>query len=293
MAKAQAIKGRIGSVKSTKQITKAMELVAASKLRRAQEASLRSRTYRNSAREILAKLSKLTDAGTFELFQQRPVVHSRLYVVFTSDRGLAGAYNSNIFKLLLKCLERDKEEATTSKVIVIGRKGAQMVSKLEGVELVGAYEDWPTYPHTRDISPLFHSVLEQFKDGSADEVSLLFTDFISSINQEAKTQTLLPASLEDEVENVIIRRHIDDVVFEPSPQRLLEKVVPRLVEIQLLQAALEASASEQSMRMLAMKNASDNANDLIDDLTLAFNSARQAAITQELAEITGGAAAIS
>lgn len=293
MANTQAIKRRITSVKSTKQITKAMELVAASKLRRAQEASNKSRAFKNSAREILARLSQLTDAKSFELYAQR-VVKSRLYIVFTSDRGLAGAYNTNILKSFFAELKANQEAGITTKVIVVGRKGAQVLARLSGdVELVGVYEDWPTYPTTHDLRSLYETALQEFKSGNVDRVDALFTDYKSSIEQVATVGQILPANLEDEIEGVMVGRDINDSEFEPSPRAVLEQIVPRLVEIQLFQFALEASASEQSMRMLAMKNASDNAGDLIDDLTLEFNSARQAAITQELAEITGGAAAIN
>ncbi|HIA91661.1 TPA: ATP synthase F1 subunit gamma [Candidatus Saccharibacteria bacterium] len=320
MANTQAIKRRITSVKSTKQITKAMELVAASKLRRAQEASNKSRAYKNSAREILARLSELTDAKQFELYEERPV-RARLYIIFTSDRGLAGAYNANILKMFFKELKANQENGVATKAIVIGKKGTQVIARLKDeVELVGVYQDWPTYPATADLKPIFGKCVELFtskasqnkekrekseEDNSlgselstpsssrVDEVRVIFTDYISSINQEAKSLQLLPANLTDEIEGVLVGRDINDSEFEPSPQKVLETIVPRLTEIQLYQFALEASASEQSMRMLAMKNASDNAGDLIDDLQLEFNSARQAAITQEIAEITGGVAAVS
>lgn len=292
MANTQAIKGRITSVKNTKKITKAMELVAASKLRRAQDQSSRSRAYKNSAREILARLSQLTDAQNFELYRELPVF-TRLTIVFTSDRGLAGAYNSNIIKEFLAQHTRDQEDMVATKVIAVGRKGAQALAKIEGVELVGVYDEWPTYPTGKDITPLFMSVKEMFLDNKVQQVDILFTDYKSSISQVATRAKLLPANLADEIEGVEVGRDINDSIFEPSPEEVLKSIVPRLVEIQLYQFALEASASEQSMRMMAMKNASDNAGDLIDDLTLEFNSARQAAITQELAEITGGAAAIS
>jgi len=293
MAKTQQIKNRIGSVKSTKQITRAMEMVAASKLRKAQQASARSRAMRNSAREILARLSQLTNAAQFELYDQRIVTHSKLYVVFTSDRGLAGAYNSNILRLLLKEVKQNHADATTTKVIAIGKKGAQAIAKYEGVELSAVYEDWPIEPSATQISPLFRELTRMFVEAEADQVQLIYTDFKSALVQEAKLQQLLPSSLDNAIENVEVGRNINNATFEPNADAVVAKIVPWLVEIQLLQAALEASASEQSMRRLAMKAATDNATDLIDDLTLEFNSARQAAITQELAEISGGVAAMS
>lgn len=303
MANTQALKRRIGSVKNTKQITKAMELVAASKMRRAQEATFKTRPYSNTAREVLVRLNQLTHAKDFEYFQKRNV-KARLHILITSDRGLAGAYNSNLLKTFTKQLQTDEAEGVASKVIVVGKKGARFVSRLENTEILGVYEDWPTYPSARDVRPIFDTAMASFKStdketsqtgvAAVDEVQIIYTDFISSITQEVSVRQILPAEMSDfELDGIETGRDINDAIIEPSPQVVLEKIVPKLIEAQLFQSVLEAVSSEQSMRMVAMKNASDNAGDLIDDLTLAFNTARQASITQELAEITGGAAAIS
>jgi len=292
MAQIQQIKRRIRSVSSTKQITKAMELVAASKMRKAQEATLRSRPYRNSAREILARLNDLGKAKKFPYFQKRRV-KSRLYIVMTSDRGLAGAYNSNLLKLFAKELKADEQAGIKNQAIIIGRKGAKFAARLENLKLVGVYENWPDEPTASDILPLLSTSLKKFTSKEVDEVVLLFTDYVSSLNQIATKQRLLPASIEKTVDEIEPGQDINNSDFEPSIEAVMKIVVPKLVEAQLYQAILEAIASEHSMRMMAMKNASDNAGELIDDLTLEFNSARQAAITQELAEITGGAAAIN
>jgi F-type H+-transporting ATPase subunit gamma len=211
----------------------------------------------------------------------------------TSDRGLAGAYNSNILRLLLKEMKQNTADDVATKVVAIGKKGAQAIAKYDDVELVAVYEDWPIEPSATQISPLFRELTRMFVETEADQVQLIYTDFRSALVQEDLIQQLLPSSLEDSIENVEVGRNINDAMFEPSADAVVAKIVPWLVEIQLLQAALEASASEQSMRRMAMKSATDNATDLIDDLTLEFNSARQAAITQELAEISGGVAALS
>lgn len=288
MANLQAIKRRIKSVQNTRQITKAMELVAASKMRRAQEATTRSRLYAQRIAEINERLAGRVDVTKQDLFTVRPVA-KRLYVFFTSDQGLAGAYNANLSKELLNILEADKAAGVAPYLIVIGKKGAQVVSKLEGIELVGVYENWPTNPTVADLAPILQQARTGFTDGSFDEVTLVYTEFFSMIKQVVTQTKLLPLA-----QPVITERpEADKQGFEPSPQAVLEAVVPRLVEAQLMQAAYEASASEQSMRMVAMKNASDNANDLIDDFTLAYNGARQAGITQELAEISAGAEAIN
>lgn len=369
MANTQALQRRIKSVKNTKQITKAMELVAASKMRKAQEATLRTRAYRNTAREILTRINLLTDVSKHPLFSIRPV-RSRLYIVITSDRGLAGAYNVNIFKLLTSQLQEDLQAGVKSKVIVIGKLGARFIAKLDNVDIVGVYEDFADNPTNADIAPIIATAMDNFvgksidmrsigkdidedsdteevasynyslpedpgvvtrivswlrgkklgldganaaslfqkmqEDGTltddeaqeamaslpqCDEVKVVYTDFKSSIVQEALSETILPATfVPDDTAHDL---ETGDIPFEPSPRKVLETIVPRLLQIQFLQANLESLASEHSMRMLAMKNASDNAGDLIDELTLAFNSARQAAITQEIAEISGGADAIS
>lgn len=288
MANTQAIKRRIRSVKSTKQITKAMELVAASKMRRAQEATLRSRAYRNTAREIMTRISELMDVSAHPLYAKREV-KNKLVIAISSDRGLAGAYNSNVLKQFVASSKDDVANGVGISVIAIGRQVARFASRLDGVTVLGAYENFPQNPSANDISPILDTALDLFTKGDVDEVQVVFTDFVSSITQEAKTETLLPAVFVPTEH----RQDLDDAVFEPSPTEVLETITPRLVEVQLFQALLESFASEHSMRMLAMKNASDNAGDLIDDLTLVFNSARQAAITQELAEITGGAEAIA
>lgn len=307
MANTQALKTRIKSVKSTKQITKAMELVAASKMRRAQEATLKTRAYTNSAREILTEINKNTDVSKHPLFTQRPVL-SKLYVVITGDRGLAGAYNINVLKRLTSQLKDDMSDGIQSKLIVVGKQGARFVAKLEGVDVIGVYENFPDNPGQSDVQAIIDSSIDLFtsseietseeaprygrppqKEAEVDQVVILYTDFKSSITQTVEQRVILPATFQ-EAESP---QDLSDIPFEPSPAKVLETITPRLIAIQFLQAILESQASEHSMRMMAMKNASDNAGDIIDDLTLAFNTARQAAVTQELAEITGGAAAVA
>jgi len=288
MANTIALKRRITSVKNTKQITKAMELVAASKMRKAQENALRSRDFRDLANEILTRLRELTDVDKHPLYKQRKVVKTRLHVVVTSDRGLAGAYNSNVLRRLTKELQDDKTDKVASQLIVIGKQAAQFVTRLTDVEVIAVYRDFPEHPTANDIAPILSTLTEAYIGKTADAVDLLYTDFKSSVVQEVITHRLLPAAYT----TVPISNDLELATFEPSPKAVLENVTLRLVEANLTQAFLESQASEQSMRMMAMKNATDNANELVDDLTLAFNTARQAAITQELAEITGGAEAI-
>lgn len=287
MANTITLKRRIGSVKNTKQITKAMELVAASKMRRAQEYATAGRTYRQYAHSLLTRLSTITEVGEHPLFTKR-VVENRIYVVMTSNRGLAGAYNANILRMLTKLIIADKQTGVKVKVIAIGKQGANFARRLEGVELLAAYIDIDDHPDANDIRPILNSVIDDYREESVDDVQLIYTQFKSNLVQDATQLSLLPARFEDTGE----QGSLINSTFEPSIEAVLDNVTERLLEVQVWQAMLESIASEHSMRMMAMKNATDNASDLIDDLTLAFNTARQAAITQELAEITGGAEAI-
>lgn len=287
MANTTALKRRITSVKNTRQITKAMELVSASKMRRAQEAALRSREFRNLARQILSRLSELTDVTKHPLYIQRKV-RRRLHILITSDRGLAGAFNSNLLRQFTTELRSDRATDVRSSVILVGKQGARIVPRLEGVEVVAAYTNFPEHATANDIRPILETITAQYRDKDVDAVDVTYTDYISSINQLVKTERLLPAALT----KVAVPEVLQEAAVEPNPHVVLEQITDRLIEVQLTQAFSESQASEQSSRMIAMKNATDNATSLVDDLTLAFNTARQAAITQELAEITGGAEAM-
>lgn len=282
MANTQIIRRRIKSVKNINQITKAMELVAATKLRHAQESALQSHLYAYAAKSALADLYIAQDTIPHPLLRRSPLT-ARLIILFTSDRGLAGAYNTNLFKAFIKAVQDDKEKdpVVAIKVIVMGQKGAQFVSRLQHeVEVVGIYTNLPVQLTVSDIQPAVATAMKMFVEEEVDGVTILFTRFVSSVKQEISFQELLPVASQEKSE---------DVLMEPGQKKLLAYILPRFIEMQLYQAGLEALATEQSMRMVAMKNASDNAKDLTEDLTLTFNRARQAAITQELAEITAGA----
>jgi F-type H+-transporting ATPase subunit gamma len=306
MASTQQIKSRIKSVKNTKQITKAMEMVAASKMRRAQETTLASRDYVNTARQILTRLRELTDVSKHPLFITREV-KSRVLIVITSDRGLAGAYNSNVLRQLTKELQQDRIINIETKLIVVGKQAAKFVAKIDGIDVIASYNSMPEKPTIADLSPILNTVKDMFRgsekfvqesedskpkkvktEPTIDAVDVLYTDYKSSVVQEVTLNRLLPAAFD----GLRISEDLGDAIFEPSPEIVLNNIADKLVDVQLWQDYLESQASEQSSRMMAMKTASDNAGDLIDDLTLAANSARQSAITQELAEITGGAEAM-
>jgi len=319
MASTQQLKARIKAVKNTKQITKAMEMVAASKMRRAQETTLASRDYTRTARKLLTRLRELTDVSKHELFTTRAVT-SRVIIVITSDRGLAGAYNSNVLRQLAKELKSDTEAGVKTSLILVGKQAAKFAARVEGLHILGSYDRMPEKPVIADLQPILSTVKGLFtgaKDESkkrrklygsrddedasssdnktaksvpeVDAVDVLFTDYKSSVVQEVTRQRLLPAAFSE----LPISADLEAAIFEPSPKTVLNHVAEKLVDVQMWQAYLESQASEQSSRMIAMKTASDNAGDLIDDLTLAANTARQSAITQELAEITGGAEAMS
>ncbi|HVV67182.1 MAG TPA: ATP synthase F1 subunit gamma [Candidatus Saccharimonadales bacterium] len=287
MASTITLKRRITSISNTRQITKAMELVSASKLRRAQAYAAKSRDYQNMAYDLLRRLNAMSEVEQMPLFRKRPV-KNRLYVVITSNTGLAGAYNANILKLLTQGLREDRDKHIKSHVITIGSKGAQFVRRLAEVELMAVYQPFGDEPSANDVRPILNTVIEQYTEEKIDEVRVLYTDFKSNLVQTATSLQILPAPVIDGADEELVISN-----FEPDVETVVAEVTTRLIEAQIWQAVLESLASEHAMRMMATKNATDNANDLIDDYTLELNTARQAAITQELAEITGGAEALN
>lgn len=287
MASLITLKRRITSIRNTRQITKAMELVSASKLRRAQEYAQRSRDYRDLASELLCKLNAMSEVERLPLFSRR-TVKNRLYVVITSNTGLAGAYNANILKLLAQGLKRDKADKVKSHVITVGSKGAHFVRRLHDVELTAVYPPFGDQPTANDLRPILNTVIDRYKSETIDDVRVLYTDFKSNLVQAATDLQLLPAPLPENQDGKLPISN-----FEPDVETVVHEVTTRLIEAQIWQAVLESLASEHAMRMIATKNATDNATDLIDDYTLELNTARQAAVTQELAEITGGAEAMA
>jgi F-type H+-transporting ATPase subunit gamma len=288
MASTQLLKSRIRTVKSTRQITKAMQLVAASKMRRAQDATKASAPYTLAARQLLTALSTHTSVKGHPLFSNRPV-KTRLMIVIASDKGLAGAYNSNIVRVYTNELKKDDAAKVKNTTITVGRKAAQFVARIKDTEVLGAYAELTDRPESRELHAILDSARTLFTTGEVDAVDLIYTEFVSSMTQEAKIIRILPAGFEPAVEPGVAK----DVTYEPSTEEVLDGVAYRLVGAQLYQSLLDARASEHSMRMMAMKNATDNASDLVDDLTLAMNKARQGAITQELAEISGGVEALN
>ncbi|MEK7131300.1 MAG: ATP synthase F1 subunit gamma [Patescibacteria group bacterium] len=290
----KAIKRRLKSVGSTKKITKAMELIAAAKMRKAVNAALDTRTYATLAWNLLVNLSK-TQKTLIPLLAVRPV-EKILMVIITSNRGLCGSFNSNIIK---KTAVQLKAEKAGVDVIGIGKKGADFAKKM-GFNLVAAFTNLTDTPGLDDALPIAKMVIDAYEKKSYDKVIVAYTDFKSAIFQIAKLRQVLPIS-EVDLEKMITgiddkkisdKINLNEYLFEPNRLDVLQIILPRLVETQIYQTMLESAASEHSARMMAMRSASDAAEDMIKELNLNFNKARQAGITQEIAEIAGGAVAL-
>lgn len=281
----KAIKLRIKSIRNTRKITKAMELVAASKMRRAVANAMKSRNYAEAAfKTITAALGGLRNEFNHILMTPKPEAKKTLLVLFTSDRGLAGGFNVNMIRAIremVKTLEKENIE-----VIALGKRGADALDRM-GVKVVARFPALTNNPAYTDLLPVAKMALESFMDGSYKNVVLGYTHFVSGITQRPTTYELLPFKLD-----VPEKPAETDITFEPSPKEVFEKVLPSLARTMLWQALLETGASEHAARMLAMKNASDAAKDMLTALTFTYNQARQASITQEIAEISSGKAAL-
>jgi len=289
----QDIQKRIKSVSNTRQVTKAMEAVSASKMRRAVEAAKESREYAAAGWSLVHDIS--AQGGNHPLLEKRDG-KSTLGILITANRGLAGGLNSN----MMKAYAAEVAKGGEWKHISIGKKGTQFANRMDW-ELIESYDDLSGKPSIVGVRPIATTVMEAFTAGNYDRVVVGFTDFKSSLLQQPAVKTLLPIQPDDSISDASGDEKAEqsdyqttgvEYKFEPNAQAVLNTVLPRLVETQLYQALLENSASEHSARMIAMRNATDAANDMINQLTLTFNRARQAAITQEIAEIAAGAAAI-
>lgn len=299
MAATRDLKRRIRGITNTKKITKAMELVAASKMRRAVAAALATRSYAYRAWELLTNLSSVTDPSLHPLLVRRPLTRG-LLVVFSSDRGLAGGLTTQLSRKIAEGVA--SFENAPVDVIAVGKKGQNAVRRL-GLSLVASFPNPPKKPELADVLPLAHIILGAYLAGTADRVMLVWTDYHSAIRQEAKMRTILPVEREElaqtieeagGVRNIRTLPPLDtrEYLFEPSANEVLEVMLRRLIEMQLYQSLLDATASEHAARMMAMRNATDAATDLIDDLTLTYNQVRQASITRDLSEISASRAAL-
>lgn len=297
------VKARIKSVKSTQKMTRAMEMVSAAKMRKAVQATEHTRLYATLAQELMGRLSGMTDPEN-PLLETRPIKNV-LMILVASNRGLCGSYNSSLFKQVTAITDQGvltaeaEDRDATIHVIGLGKKSAQYAKK-KGYQLVAVYDDLGETPAYDEVTPIIHQAIDAYKTGTYDKIVIGYTEFESALKQTVHVRQSLPLSEKDlaemlETEQVATDEesyNIDSYLFEPDVAAIADYVIPKLLEVQLYQAVLHSAASEHSARMVAMKNASENAGDMVKSLTLAFNKARQAAITQEISEIVGGAAAL-
>jgi F-type H+-transporting ATPase subunit gamma len=280
MASAREIRRRIRSVRNVRQITKALESVAAAKVRRAQELVEATRPYSTKARDLLASIASLSGGETkHPLLTQRDNVKAATVILVSADRGLAGAYNSNVARVAFN-FARDFGKPVN--YVTIGKKGRDFIYR-RGGKILGDFSNLPSKPTLLDTTPATRLVIDEFLAGNTDEVHLVFTEYISSTQQKPVVKRLLPLSRAD------IKPAYD---FEPGPAEILNTLLPRLTELQVYQAVLESLASFFTAQRIAMRNATENASDLIVEYTLSYNKARQAGITNELLDIAGGAEAL-
>jgi len=297
LATVREIRRRIKSVRNIAQITRAMQAVAASRMLRAQEAVLATRPYAQRAWTLLTHLAaqRAETEEMHPMLQARPVNRVAL-VLLTSDRGLCGAFNANIIRQTLEYIEALPVPAD---VVTVGRKGRDFMLR-QGQSLVAEFSNLPAQPALTDVTPIARVVLEGFLEGTYDAVWLAFTDFVNTLRQDAVVRRLLPLT-PTELEKQAMAEYIDEgeavevpeYIYEPDPRTILDTVVPRFTELQVYQAVLESIASEHSARMVAMRNATENAEALTQDLQLTYNKARQQAITSEIMDIAGGAEALA
>ncbi|MEG9488256.1 F0F1 ATP synthase subunit gamma [Mannheimia indoligenes] len=288
MAGAKEIRTKIASVRNTQKITKAMEMVAASKMRKTQERMSASRPYADSIRKVISHIAK----GNIEY--QHPFLISRPvkkvgYLVVSTDRGLCGGLNINLFKTILNELKEKDDQGIKSELSLVGNKGISFFNPM-GLEIKGHINGLGDTPTMENLVGIVNGMVKAFRDGDIDEVYVVYNRFVNTMSQKPTVQKLLPLP---ELENDSLGQTGSwDYIYEPSPQALLDSLLVRYLESQVYQAVVDNLASEQAARMVAMKAATDNAGNLINELQLVYNKARQASITNELNEIVAGAAAI-
>ena len=287
MAGAKEIRGKIASIKSTQKITKAMEMVAVSKRRKAQDRMQAGRPYAEKIRKIVGHLRQVNLDYKHPFTLERPV-RALGIVVISTDRGLCGALNLNLFKLVLKEIRDAQEKNVKVYVVAIGTKALQFFRRLSGIEVVASAIQLGDRPHVQDLIGTTSVMLDFYRDAKVDRVLLAHNVFVNTMTQNAAVSQLLPLETTDKSD----LQDRWDYIYEPDASEILDAILMRYIESQIYQGAVENVACEMAARMVAMKAASDNAGKLIDELQLMFNKARQAAITKELSEIVGGAAAV-
>jgi F-type H+-transporting ATPase subunit gamma len=287
LATPREIRRRIQSIKNTSQITRAMEMVAASKMRRAQQAVTASRPYSERLRLMIGDLAAMAEdeeaRTAFPLLERREIKRSQMMLI-TADRGLAGAFNSNVIRRGIQFMREREEGYENIDTIAIGRKGRDYLNRF-GQPLVADFTNLPDRLTIDDVRPMIQIATEDFISGKVDAVYAVYTQFVNTLRQEPRVLQILPIETPEETGEV------RDYIFEPDPATVLNELLPRYIEVQIYQTLLESVASEHSARMVAMRNATDNAKEIQEELTMTYNKARQAQITAEVSEIAAGAVA--
>lgn len=286
MAVGKEIRTKIGSVRNTQKITKAMEMVAASKMRRTQERMAQGRPYATRIRQVVGHLASANPEYRSVFMLERPVTRVG-YIVVSTDKGLCGGLNVNLFRDLARRFQRHQAEGVKVDLALIGRK-AQAFFRTFGGNVVATLDSLGEYPELSDLIGGIRVMLDAFVDGRIERLDIAYNTFVSTMTQEPTVNQLLPLPASGEADY----KHSWDYIYEPDAEGLLDPLITRYIESQVYQSVIENSACEQAAKMIAMKNATDNAGQLIEELQLLYNNARQAAITQEISEIVGGASAV-
>ncbi|HSR61912.1 MAG TPA: F0F1 ATP synthase subunit gamma [Gammaproteobacteria bacterium] len=300
MSGTKEIRTKIGSVKNTQKITKAMEMVAASKMRKAQDRMFAARPYANKIRNVIFHLGYANPEYTHSYLVPRDEVKRIGVIIVSTDRGLCGGLNSNLFRSMLKQMKSWDDEGREIKLCIIGTKASTFFNRL-GADIIGQASQLGDEPTADDLLGTVVVMLQAFDKEEIDELYIISNEFVNSMTQKPRLEKLLP--IEEAEDETLVEHHVEeggwtplkyhwDYIYEPDAKDVLDQLLQRYIESLVYQNVIENIACEQAARMVAMKSASDNAGQLIDELELVYNKARQAAITQELSEIVGGAAAV-
>lgn len=287
MGSLKEIDTRIKSTKKMKQITKAMNMVSSSKLRRAEKNTKQFKPYMDKMQDAITAVAGSKKNSSHPMLKERDVKRSG-YLVITSDKGLAGAYSANVLKRLVTDIKQKHNDSSEYSIVVLGQQGVDFL-KTRGYEIESSLVDLPDQPSFKSIQAFAKHAIDLYSEENIDELNIYYSHYVSVLENKPTTKKVLPLSQEDSSQG---HGHMSTYEFEPDKESILSVILPQYVESLIYGTILDAKASEHASRMTAMKNASDNATELIDDLSLEYNRARQAAITQQITEIVGGSAAL-
>lgn len=287
MGSLKEIDTRIKSTKKMKQITKAMNMVSSSKLRRAEKNTKQFKPYMDKMQDAITAVAGSKKNSSHPMLKERDVKRCG-YLVITSDKGLAGAYSANVLKRLVTDIKQKHNDSSEYSIVVLGQQGVDFL-KTRGYEIESSLVDLPDQPSFKSIQALAKHAIDLYSEENIDELNIYYSHYVSVLENKPTTKKVLPLSQEDSSQG---HGHMSTYEFEPDKESILSVILPQYVESLIYGTILDAKASEHASRMTAMKNASDNATELIDDLSLEYNRARQAAITQQITEIVGGSAAL-